>query len=176
MTYRQVSPNISFPKKCPLKIKVNRAKSWFVGGNGLQKRGQILIRLSKFENSYARWCCENSSVFIITQSNNRNRDYSVIWLIKISLEQLLFELGSFSERLVYQETSTFWKELYCLFHKSLLPSVTFVNSIVLNEKFLHHLCLCSDIVFAQLEVIARKRNNFAEIATVAECYLITTHV
>ena len=46
---------------------------------------------------------------------------------------------------------------------------------VLNEGFLHNLCLCFDIVFAQLGVIAKTSNNFAEITTAAECYLIITH-
>ena len=64
------------------------------------------------------------SSFIITQRNTRNREYSVIWLLKISLEQLLFELATSFERLDCQGTFTFWKELYFLFHKSLL---IFVN-------------------------------------------------
>ena len=54
LTYRQISPNIFFLKKCPMKIKVSQ------GGTGLQKRGPVLIRLSEFDNSYARWCCESS--------------------------------------------------------------------------------------------------------------------
>ena len=47
---------------------------------------------------------------------------------------------------------------------------------ILNEGFLCNICPCFDIVFAQLGVITRARNNFAEIAAVAERYLIITHV
>ena len=32
-----------------------------------------------------------SSVFIIAQSDNKNREYLVIWLQKINLKQLFFE-------------------------------------------------------------------------------------
>ena len=32
-----------------------------------------------------------SSVFITAQSDTRNREYLINWLLKISLEQLLFE-------------------------------------------------------------------------------------
>ena len=49
---------------------------------------------------------------------------------------------------------------------------------VLNEGSLHNLVLvlvlC--ILFAQLGVMVRTRNNFVEIAVVAERYLIITHV
>ena len=60
-----------------------------------------------------------SSLFIIGQSDTRNREYLISWL-----QKLLFEEGTFSE---FLRTSTFWKELACLFHKSLLPFLTFVN-------------------------------------------------
>ena len=41
----------------------------------------------------------------------------------------------------------------------------------LAERFLHNLCLCFHIVFVQLEVITRTRNNFVEIVTVTDRYL-----
>ena len=44
-----------------------------------------------------------SSVFITAQSDTRNREYLISWLLKISLEQLIFELGTFSEALVFTE-------------------------------------------------------------------------
>ena len=47
---------------------------------------------------------------------------------------------------------------------------------MLPEGFLHNLCPCFDIVFAQLGVIPRARNKFSEIIVVAERYLIITHV
>ena len=87
-----------------------------------------------------------SSVFVITQSN---REFSVIWLLKISLKQLLFEWGTFSECLVYQGPFTFWKELCCLFQKSLLPSLTFVNcegpywSISSHPLPMFRYCVCA---------------------------------
>ena len=43
----------------------------------------------------------------------------------------------------------------------------------LNEGFLHNLCPCFDIMFAQLGVIARTRN---EITAATECYLVITHI
>ena len=63
------------------------------------------------------------------------------------------------------------ERIYCLFHKSLL---ILLIAKVLNEGFLHNLCPCFDIVFAQLGIIAKTRNNFAEITAVAEYYLIIT--
>ena len=44
------------------------------------------------------------------------------------------------------------------------------------EGSLHKLCPCFDIVFAQLKVIPRTRNQHVEIVAVAGCYLIITHV
>ena len=38
----------------------------------------------------------------------------------------------------------------------------------LTEGLLHSLCLCFDIVFAQLGVISRTRNEFVERVAVAE--------
>ena len=60
-----------------------------------------------------------------------------------------------------------------MFYKSFLPVpfITFVNCKV-TEGLLHNLCLYFDIVSAQLGVIPRTRNKFAEIVAVAECYLI----
>ena len=49
---------------------------------------------------------------------------------------------------------------------------------VLNEGSLHNLVLVSmlHIVFVQLAFIARIKNNFVELAAVADRYLIITHV
>ena len=47
---------------------------------------------------------------------------------------------------------------------------------ILTKRFLHSLCPCFDIAFAQLGVIPRTRNRFGEIVAVAERYLIITHV
>ena len=46
----------------------------------------------------------------------------------------------------------------------------------LDEGFIYSLDLYFDIIIAQLGVITRTRNKFVEIAAVAECYLIITHV
>ena len=45
---------------------------------------------------------------------------------------------------------TFWKEIICLFYKSLQPFLTSVNyeDPYLTEEFIHILCPCFDIVFA----------------------------
>ena len=47
---------------------------------------------------------------------------------------------------------------------------------VINEGFLHSRCPCFDIVFAQLGVIPRTRNNFVEVTAAVEYYFIITHV
>ena len=44
-----------------------------------------------------------SSVFIILQSDTRNRAYLISWLQKKSLKQLLFEEGTFSKPLVFKD-------------------------------------------------------------------------
>ena len=46
----------------------------------------------------------------------------------------------------------------------------------LAEGIVLNLRPCFDIAFAQLEVIPRTENKFAETVAVAECYLITNHV
>ena len=47
---------------------------------------------------------------------------------------------------------------------------------VLTEGLHRNIGPSFDIMFAQLEVIPRTRNKLAEIITIAERYLITTHV
>ena len=47
---------------------------------------------------------------------------------------------------------------------------------ILSQGFLHNLCPCFDIAFAQLGATPRTRNRFDEILAVAECYLISNHV
>ena len=56
--------------------------------------------------------------------------------------------------------------------------LTFVNGEgpCLAEGFLHTLCPCSNIVFAQLGVIPRTRKKLVETVAVAERYLIITQV
>ena len=44
------------------------------------------------------------------------------------------------------------------------------------EGILLNLRPCFEIAFAQLEVIPRTKNKFAETVAVAEYYLITNHV
>ena len=83
-------------------------------------------------------------VFIIAQSDTKNIECLTSWLQKISLEQLLLSqvlFPSFS----FLRTYTSWKELVCLFYKSLLPFLNFVNCEVLYlaEEFLDNLFPCS---------------------------------
>ena len=47
----------------------------------------------------------------------------------------------------------------------------------LAEGFLHNFCLCFDILFAQLGVIARTRNKFVGIVAASECdYIIDSGI
>ena len=61
--------------------------------------------------------------------------------------------------LLFLRIYTFWEELFCLFYKSLLSSLTFVRwkFFYLVERFLHKLCPCLNIaiVLSQLGIIAR---------------------
>ena len=43
------------------------------------------------------------SVSVNTQSDTRNIEYLISWLQKISLEQLIFDSGTFSKPLVFTE-------------------------------------------------------------------------
>ena len=54
--------------------------------------------------------------------------------------------------------------------------LNFTMKVYFSEGFLHNLCPCFDIAFAQLGVIPRTRNKFVEIVAVAERYLIPNHV
>ena len=89
-----------------------------------------------------------SSVFIIAQSDTRNREYLISWLQEISLEQLLFELGTFYEPLAFKDR--YFLERTSLFYKSLPPVLTFVTceDPYLADRFLHKLCPCFDILFS----------------------------
>ena len=71
-------------------------------------------------------------------------------------------------------SETLCKKLVCLFCKSLLFSLTFVNceGSYLAEGFFHNLCPCFDIVLALLKVITRTNNKIVEIVTASECCLI----
>ena len=44
-----------------------------------------------------------SFIFITAQKDTRNREYLISWLLKISLKQLLFQYGTFSEPLVFKD-------------------------------------------------------------------------
>ena len=75
-------------------------------------------------------------------------------------------------------SETFWKKLACLFCKSLLPFLTFVNceGPYLTEGFLHNLWPCFDIVFVPLGVITRTNNNIVEIVAASERYLLINYL
>ena len=64
----------------------------------------------------------HSSVFIIAQSDTRNKDYFISWFQKIVLEQLLFNKGTFSEPLVFK--GIYFSEITNLF---VLQIATFLN-------------------------------------------------
>ena len=79
----------------------------------------MLIRLSEFDNIYERRCCESSFLFYhYSKKHQKQRVFSYF------VTENKFGAATFFERLDCQGTFTFWKELYCLFHKSLL---IFVN-------------------------------------------------
>ena len=101
------------------------------------------------------------------QQLGRNREHLISWLKKISLGQLLFEQGTFSEPLVF-------KASYCL--EILLPFLTFVNWKVPYRGVSSQPFPCFDIVFAQWGIIPKTRNKFAEVAAVAERHLTIIHV
>ena len=89
----------------------------------------------------------------------------------MSLEQLLFWNSYFVFKDIY-----FLEITSCLFYNSQSSFLAFVNwkGCYLDERFLHNLFPCFDIVPALLVVIPRI--NFVEIVAAVECYLITTHV
>ena len=70
----------------------------------------------------------------------------------------------------FLRTYTFWTELVCSIFKSPLPFLTFMNykGPYFVDGFLHNLCPCFKIAFAELRVISRTRNKFVEIVTVAK--------
>ena len=168
MTYRQIFPNISLLTNCPKKITISQADlrppdiyrvRW----------PPIYIGLGDFDNSHTQWFSENSFfLYFLLLNLIRNMEYLISWLQKISLELATFWVRYFLR------TYTFWKELVCLIFKSLLPFITFVNyqGPYFAEGFLHNLCPCFHIAFAQLD----SRNKLFEILAVAECYFITNHV
>ena len=114
-----------------------------------------------------------SSVIIIARSDNSNTEIG--WLKKSSLQLLFFEQGTISVSILF--LVLFWrlfsKELVCLFCKSLLPFLTFVNceGSYLAERLLSNLCPWFGIVLVPLRVITRTNNKIAEIVAASECYL-----
>ena len=77
-----------------------------------------------------------------------------------------------------KSTNVLSRIVVCLFYKSLLPFLTFVNweCPYLAKGLLRNVCPCFDIVFAQVRVIPRTRNKFVETVTVAQRHLIIAHV
>ena len=66
----------------------------------------------------------------------------------------------------FQYTFETWKRSFIsAFSICMTVPLTFVNyeGPSLAERFLHNLCPCFDVVFVQLGVITRTRNNFVEI-------------
>ena len=113
-----------------------------------------------------------SSVIIIGQSDTRSIEYVIGLLKKITLEELLFEWGTFFR--VYLFSGTFFKDLLeriGLPVLSLLPFLTFVNweGPYLAAGYLHNFCPRFDIMFAPF--ITETSNKIVEIV-VTECYLI----
>ena len=103
-----------------------------------------------------------SSVFIIVQSNNTNREYYLV-----GYKSYFFRV--FKDIYLLERTS-------CLFYKSLLTFLAFLNCKGLYwETSAQHFSMFwyYDIMFAQLGVIPKAENKFDEIVAVAECYLIT---
>ena len=66
--------------------------------------------------------------------------------------------------------------MFVLYIATTLLSFANYEGPQLVEGFLHNLCPCFDIVFAQVGVIPKTRNNSVEIVAVAERYLVITHV
>ena len=71
-----------------------------------------------------------SSVFIIAQSNTRNRESLISCLLKLSHELLILGQSTFSESLVF--TEFYFLEIISLFYKWLLP---FFNFCELQRSF-----------------------------------------
>ena len=114
-----------------------------------------------------------SSVSVIAQSDSRNREYLISWLQKKVLNSYFLSEVLFPSFLGY---FLVWKELACLFYKSLLPFLTFVNcKDSYGETSSQHFSIFR-YVFAQLGVIPRARNKFVEIVSTVECSLIITLV
>ena len=115
------------------------------------------------------------SVFITAESDSRNIEclpgYRKLVQNNCSLSKVLFR------SLYFLRTYTFFKELVCLFCKS-LPFLPFENckNLYFALGFLYNLCPFFHIVFTQLGVIPTTRNKFVKIIAVAECYLIIIHV
>ena len=128
----------------------------------------------------------------------------VLFKIKISTEELLFpsryfctgltfsEKLHFGKQLIFQKSkivhyllslesylsraASFSKDLYLLLWQLNLQKSFFLQHTVSEKRFLHKLCPCFNIVFAQIRVIPRTRNKFVKVAAVAERYLIVTHI
>ena len=119
-----------------------------------------------------------SSVFAIAQSDTKNTEYLISWLqvTKNKSETVTFWVKYFFRAFSFLRIFTVWKELVCLFYKLLLPFSTLVNCKAPYQGLLHDLCLCFDIVFAQLVVIPRRRSKFIEIVAEVERYWVITRV
>ena len=109
-----------------MKIKVIQAQNnWFVfketpftnkGCTDLHTHD--MNKVTEFENSYARWCCE--SIFFCNYHWSK-------WYQKQTVFNQLVIKATFWSFFHILKTFAFWKELVCLFYKSILPFLTFVN-------------------------------------------------
>ena len=86
-----------------------------------------------------------SSVCIVVQDDTKNREHLISWLQKKVLNSYFLSKVLFP-RFYFLRTFTFRKELACLFYKSLLPFLTFVNCKGSPKDFFttfdHILILC----------------------------------
>ena len=114
-----------------------------------------------------------SSVFIIVQSDTRNREYLISCLLKKVLNSYFLSKVLFPSR-YFLRAFTFWKELACLFYKSPLLFLTFVNCEgPYRGTSLQH---CSMLRYCVCAIRSHPENKFDKIVAVAERYLIITHV
>ena len=115
------------------------------------------------------------SIIIIAQSDTITIEYIIVWLKKISLEQLLFELGNIPKPLSFWRyffPRLFWKELVCMFSKPLLPFFNFYElwrnlprgRIPSQPLPPFRFCVC-------VKELSQKR--IVEIVAASERYLIT---
>ena len=139
LTYREISLKLLFVYKLSYKrykpVKYRVIGSLFTRQQLIKDRGMqictppIWTGLNEFDNSYARsWLSSFFCNYYCSKWYNKHRicNWSVkkkarigYFLSKVIFPSLYPFSGNFSE--------TFWKELVCLFCKSLLSFLTFMN-------------------------------------------------